>query len=134
MKKILLLLILSLCGITGVYSQNQSGCGLYISSNFDSDCLLTDYIKCCPDLLEMDVQDCMLACKGNIVWYTAECANASQYTWTVSGAADYSIADQGRTVYVRWGYGMVGTVSVSAVVGDTNTCTAETCIVLMDSE
>ena len=135
MKKILLLLILSfsLCSITGVYSQSQPGCGLHISSGFDTECLLTDYIKCCPDLLEMDVQDCMLVCKGNIVWYTVECANASQYTWTVSGAADYSIADQGRTVYVRWGYGMVGTVSVSAVVGDTNTCTAETCIVLMDS-
>ena len=135
MKKILLFLILSfsLCSITGVYSQSQPGCGLHISSGFDTECLLTDYIKCCPDLLETDVQDCMLACKGNIVWYTVECANASQYTWTVSGAADYSIADQGRTVYVRWGYGMVGTVSVSAVVGDTNTCTAETCVILMDS-
>lgn len=93
MKKILLLLILSLCGITGVYSQNQPGCGLHISSGFDTECLLTDYIKCCPDLLEMDVQDCMLACKGNIVWYTAESPNRYMLEFThpdtVTIGADY---------------------------------------------
>ena len=133
MKKILFLLVLSLslCGITTV--QAQSGCELYINTDFDSECLITDYIKCSPALWELGLQDCMLACKGNTVKYTAECPNASQYSWVIAGASSYYFINQGKTAVVTWDYGTTGNISVSVVVGDTNTCTAETCVLLMDS-
>lgn len=133
MKKFLFLLVLSLslCGITTV--QAQSGCELYINTDFDSECLITDYIKCSPALWELGLQDCMLACKGNTVKYTAECPNASQYSWVIAGASSYYFINQGKTAVVTWDYGTTGNISVSVVVGDTNTCTAETCVLLMDS-
>ena len=67
MKKFfhLLLLLLALGSMTAVRA--QSGCELYISTDFDSECLITEYIKCSPQLWELGLQDCMLACKGNTV-------------------------------------------------------------------
>lgn len=135
MKKILFLLILSLtlCGLTNVYAQSQSGCGLYINSDFESECLLTDYNACGPYYLELESSDCILACKGGTVRYTAVCDNASQYSWVIFGASNYYLTNQGQTAVVTWGSGLTGNISVSVVVGDTNTCSAEMCILLMDS-
>ncbi|HHT52122.1 MAG TPA: PKD domain-containing protein [Bacteroidales bacterium] len=81
----------------------------------------------------MGVEDCILACKGNTVQYSAVCPNASQYSWIITGASNYHFINQGQTAVVTWGYGLVGTIHVSVVVGDTNTCSAETCVFLMDS-
>ena len=133
MKKFLFLLILSLtlCGLTNVYA--QSGCGIYINSDFESECLLTDYNACGPYYLELESDDCILACKRGTVRYTAECDNASQYSWVISGASNYYLTNQGKTAVVTWGSGLTGNISVSVVVGDTNTCSAEMCILLMDS-
>lgn len=135
MKKNLFLLILSLTlsGLTTVQAQSQSGCELYISTDFDSECLLTEYVICSPLIVELGLYDCILACKGNTVRYTAVCPNASQYNWVIAGASHYHFINQGQTAVVTWGYGVTGNISVSVVVGDTNTCTAETCVLLMDS-
>ena len=135
MKKILFLLILSLtlCGLTNLRAQSQSGCGLYINSDFESECLLTDYNACGPYYLELESSDCILACKGGTVRYTVVCDNASQYSWVISGAYNYYLTNQGQTAVVTWGSGLTGNISVSVVVGDTNTCSAETCVLLMDS-
>ena len=127
----LLTIVFSLCGLEPV--QAQSGCGLHISADFNPECLTVDYIESTPSLWASDLLDCMLACKGNTVQYTAECPCATQFSWTISGATNYHFINQGRTVVVTWGDGVSGLVSVSTVVGDTNTCTAEVCVVLMDS-
>ncbi len=111
----------------------QSGCELYINTDFDSECLITDYLKRNHIPWELGLQDCMLACKGNTVKYTAVCSNASQYSWVIAGASNYYFINQGKTAVVTWDYGMTGNISVSVVVGDTNTCTAEACVLLMDS-
>lgn len=133
MKKFfhLLLLLLALGSMTAVRA--QSGCELYISTDFDSECLITEYIKCSPQLWELGLQDCMLACKGNTVTYSAVCDNVSQYSWFISGADNYHFTNQGRTAVVTWGSGTTGNISVSVLIGDTLTCTAETCVLLMDS-
>ena len=133
MKKILTLFIvpLLLCGVSVV--QAQSECSLYISPDFDSDCLLTEYFKNNPLLWEPDMEDCLLACKGNTVRYTAVCPNGTQYTWNISGASSYLLTNQDRTAVVTWGTYDVGSISVNVVTDDSNTCTAEVCVLLMAS-
>lgn len=126
-----MLLPLFLCGV--LFAQAQSGCDLYINTNFDSECLLTEYIKARPSLWEQGLEDCMQACKGNIVSYTAVCPNGIQYSWTISGAASNQLTNQNRTAVVTWGSGDVGNISVNVVTADSNTCTAETCVLLMES-
>ena len=127
-----LLLPLLLCGVFLV--QAQSECGLYINTNFDSECILTEYILKKPHLWEQDFENCLTACKGNTVQYTAVCSNTvTQYLWTISGAASYYFTNQNQTAVVTWGYGDVGNVSVNVVTSDTNTCTAEACVLLMES-
>ena len=77
------MLSLFLCGISVVRAQSE--CDLYINTNFDSECLLTEYIKERPSLWEQGFEDCLMACKGNTVQYTAVCSNTvTQYSWTIN--------------------------------------------------
>ena len=134
MKKLLQLLLLSLliCGIPVV--QAQSGCDLYIDTDFDSECLLTQYLKEHPELAEMDLSDCMLACKKNTVTYTAVCPNGVQFSWNVTGATSYYHPNnQGHILVVTWGNNDEGHISVNVITSDSNTCTVETCVLLMES-
>ena len=132
MKKILFpLLSLLFCGISSLQAQ----CDLFITTNFDSECLLTEYIKERPSLWEQDFGNCLLACKGNTVQYTAVCSGTvSQYSWTISGAASYYFTNQNKTAVVTWGNNNdVGNISVNVVTSDTNSCTEEVCVLLMES-
>lgn len=132
MKKILFFLLsLFLCGISLLRAQ----CDLYITTNFDSECLLTEYIKERPSLWEQDFGNCLLACKGNTVHYTAVCSGtATQYSWTISGAASYHFTNQNRTAVVTWSNNNdVGNISVNVVTSDTSTCSTEVCVLLMES-
>ena len=131
MKKILFpLLSLLFCGISSLQAQ----CDLYITTNFDSECLLTEYIKERPSLWEQDFGNCLLACKGNTVQYTAVCSNnVIQYSWTISGAASYYFTNQNKTAVVTWDNGTVGNISVNVVTSDSNSCTEEVCVLLMES-
>lgn len=134
MKKILLFMLsLFLCGISVVRAQSE--CDLYINTNFDSECLLTEYIKERPSLWEQGFEDCLMACKGNTVQYTAVCSNTvTQYSWTIIGASSVYYMNQNRTAVVTWGNNNdVGYISVNVVTSDTNTCTAEACVLLMES-
>ena len=132
MKKNLFLLLmpLFLCGMLPVRA--QSGCYLYIESDFDSECLLTDYLREYPYLNEMDLGDCILACKGNAVTYTAVGPDDALFSWSITGAASYHPSNQNRTMVVTWGNGDLGNISVNMVV-DSNTCTEELCVVLINS-
>ena len=131
MKKNLfpLLLPLLLCGVLSI--QAQSGCSLYIESDFDSECLMTEYVREYPYLNELDLGNCMLACKGRTVSYSVVGSNDAQFSWTVIGAASYYPSNQNRTMVVTWGNEDIGNISVNMVSG-TNTCTAELCLVLID--
>ena len=133
MKKLLSFLIMSLLlsGVLEVLA--QSGCDLYITSDFDSECLLTEYYKEDTNMLSMGIEDCVLACKGNTVQYTAVCPNGVQYFWTVSGAASYHPTSQGNSIVVNWGFDNTGSVSVNVVTADSNTCSAELCVLLIES-
>ncbi|MBO7646482.1 MAG: T9SS type A sorting domain-containing protein [Bacteroidales bacterium] len=133
MKRILYiaLLPLLLCGIMPVWA--QSGCSLHINTDFDSECLLTEYFRGYPNLLETDSVECLLACKGGSVTYTAVCPDGVQYTWTVTGASGWHTAGQGQSVVVTWGSGDAGGISVNVVTSGNNTCTADACVLLMDT-
>ena len=124
----ILLLILS-----PVLSLAQSECGLHIHSNFDSDCILTSYHNENDSLHGEDFGDCLLACKGNQVSYTAICDSAVSFTWNITGATTYSLTNQNRTAVVKWGTAEVGQIDVSVVTTSNNTYTAETCVKLIES-
>ena len=110
----------------------QSGCDLFISSSFDSDCLLTGY-NGNRHLLDEDTSGCFLACRGNTVSYTAVCDSAVSYTWNIMGAAIYNLTNQNKTAVVTWGSGETGQIIVTAVTSSNNTCSAEACVQLMES-
>lgn len=130
-KFIFLFLPFLICGISSLQAQ----CDLFITTNFDSECLLTEYIKERPSLWEQDFGNCLLACKGNTVQYTAVCSGTvSQYSWTISGAASYYFTNQNKTAVVTWDdYNDIGNISVNVVTSDTNSCTEEVCVLLMES-
>ena len=132
MKKLLSFLLLSLLLSSLPEVLAQSGCDLYIATDFDSECLLTEY-KEDTNMLNMGIEDCVLACKGNTVQYTAVCPNGVQYFWTVSGAASYHPTSQGNSVIVNWGDESTGSVSVNVVTADSNTCSAGLCVLLIAS-
>lgn len=132
MKKFIFsFLSLLICGMLSLQAQ----CDLYITTNFDSECLLTEYIKENPTLWDQGFENCLQACKGNTVQYTAVCSGiVTQYSWTISGAASYSFTNQNKTAVVTWGNNNdAGHISVSVVTSDTSTCTAEACVLLMES-
>ncbi|MBQ4442432.1 MAG: PKD domain-containing protein [Bacteroidales bacterium] len=130
-KFIFLFLPFLICGISSLQAQ----CDLFITTNFDSECLLTEYIKERPSLWEQDFGNCLLACKGNTVQYTAVCSGTvSQYSWTISGASSYYFTNQNKTAVVTWDdYNDIGNISVNVVTSDTNSCTEEVCVLLMES-
>lgn len=134
MKKILLFLFLSLLFIgNNIIAQAQSGCDLYLNTDFDSDCLLDDYLERYPELLDLGSEECMQACKGNTVQYTAVCPNGIQYSWNILGAQNYTLTNQNHTAVVTWGTGNIGNISVSVLTSDSVTCSTETCVILMES-
>ena len=92
---------------------------------------MTEYVREYPYLNELDLGNCMLACKGRTVSYSVVGSNDAQFSWTVIGAASYYPSNQNRTMVVTWGNEDIGNISVNMVSG-TNTCTAELCLVLID--
>ena len=134
MKKILLFLFLSLLFFGGnIMAQVQPECDLYLNTDFDSDCLLDDYLERFPVLLELGSDECMLACRGKTVQYTAVCPNGIQYSWSIFGAQNHTLINQNRTAVVTWGTGNTGNISVSVLTSDSITCSTETCVFLMES-
>lgn len=131
-KNLIYLFILLLLSVQMV-SLAQSECNLHLSSDFDSDCLLTGYSSGHTYILDPAIDGCFRACKGNSVSYTATCDSAISYTWNIMGAATYSFTNQNRTAVVTWGSGETGQVVVTVVTPDGNTCTAEACVRLIKS-
>lgn len=133
MQKRLITFSLLFLFLAPAISWAQSECNLHIISNFESDCVLTSYQNEGDSLHNEDLGDCILACKGNTVSYTAACDSAVSYTWNILGASTYSFTNQNRTAVVTWGMGETGYVAVSVVTSGNNTCTAEACVRLIES-
>lgn len=131
-NKHLILLLTFLFAVSSVAAQNQSGCSVHISTDFSSDCLLDEYPERLSSLLEPGSDDCMVACKGNAVVYTAVCSGGVRYTWNISGAESYSLSEQDTKATVIWGSGDMGSISVTVVTSDSNTCSDEVCVFLTD--
>ena len=120
----LLLLVLA------AQAQSPQGCGMHIIPNPESDCLIEDYLERYPNMVEPGAGDCLLACGGATVTYTAVCPGAVRYLWTISGA-DTALAS-GHTARVIWGNEETGHISVTAVLADSTLCTAEACILIIE--
>lgn len=128
--KFLLPLLTLLTLILAAQAQSLQGCGMHIIPNPESDCLIEDYLERYPNMVEPGAGDCLLACGGATVTYTAVCPGAVRYSWNISGA-DTALAS-GHTARVIWGNEETGHISVTAVLADSTLCTAEACILLIE--
>lgn len=104
----------------------QSGCNVFITSSFDSKCVLTNEKE---DIL-VENGEAMLACKGSTVTYTASSPDAALYNWTITGQSSYSA--NGNTVTVNWSYGNVGKVTVQITTSNGEICEATKDITLIE--
>ncbi len=136
MKKILFLaaLISLAVFLLPLRSTAQTPCDLRIISDFDSECLLTEYWKSNLLMASPPPTDCILACQNNRVTYRAECSGRGSYSWNISGASSYSVSSDGSSASVTWGRTTIGNISVTFVPTDSsNICTAELCVLLMET-
>lgn len=132
-RKLYFLLVLFACCLLSI-TQAQTNCDVYISPNSSSNCLLEDYLERYLPLLESGTgEDCVLACKGNVVRYDAVCNAGQQYVWEISGASSYEFTNQNRSVIVTWGMGDIGNISVTVHTSDTTISTSEMCVFLIES-
>ncbi len=67
-KNLIFLLPLLIIAIQGL---SQTTCGLFIGTDFSSECLLSEYDRVKPNPL-VDETVCFRACQGNIVQYYAQ--------------------------------------------------------------
>lgn len=97
-------------------------CGVFITTDFDSECLITTYIRK-PELLH-DESFCFHACQGSTVTYYANGMSNADFEWNVQGADNWYVLPQYDAVVVLWPTdGQFGNVSVTA----TNTITQQVC-------
>lgn len=104
----------------------QTGCNVFITSSFDSKCVLDDE----KGNILIEKGEAMLACKESQVIYTATSSDATSYTWTIIGA--YSYSANGNTVTVNWNNGNTGKVTVQIATSDGSICEATKDIFLIE--
>ena len=104
----------------------QSGCNVFITSSFDSKCVLTDE----KDNILIENGEAMLACKESTVIYSAISPDAVLYQWTIIGQSSYST--NGNTVTINWSNGNVGKVTVQITTSNGQTCDATKDIFLIE--
>ena len=73
----------------------QESCNATITPSKMPLCLLTYYPNVKP--VETGETDCLRACKGNYVCYTASVHPGDTCIWDVNGAASFSVANGGKT-------------------------------------
>lgn len=125
MKKILFIISFILTAIT---ANAQTDCNVIITSNFESQCVLTTEKE--DALKEND--GLMLACKESEVEYYATSSNATTYNWTVIGASNYTLINNGAGVRVNWSNGNTGQVKVQVITQDGSICEATRFITLIE--
>lgn len=123
MKRILFLIVFT---ITTLLVNAQSDCNVFLTSNFDSKCVLTDE----KDNILIENGEAMLACKESVVEYYAISPDAVLYQWTIIGQSSYST--NGNTVTINWSNGNVGKVTVQITTSNGQTCDATKDIFLIE--
>jgi hypothetical protein len=129
-KYFLIALLLALFAIPGI---TQNDCGLFITTDFTSECILTEYPDHQkPQALE-DSSLCFHACQGNIVKYYAEGMVNASYEWNVQGSDTWQVLSGGEAIAVTWpDNGQSGNIIVTATDNDSgHTCTFNRCIDLI---
>lgn len=126
MKKILFIISFIL---TAIIANAQTGCDVIITSNFESQCVLTTE----KDDALKENEGLMLACKeSQVEYYANTSSNVSTYNWTVIGASSYTIINNGAGVRVNWSNGNTGQIKVQVVTQDGSTCEAIRYITLIE--
>lgn len=80
----------------------QNSCGLYVSTNFNSECILTEYTEHNTGHDLTDESVCFTACQGSSVQYNAEGMTNATYTWQVLGTNNYTVIAGGESIVVDW--------------------------------
>ena len=119
--KRLLVFVFSLIIFT--FLQAQSSCNVYIKSSFESRCLHTLEKGEMYDEYNGD----LIACKGNIITYSAEISTSSTNTidsvrWIVQGATSVNTNNTNYTATVRWGNNNSGEIGVYVYMSDGSVC------------
>lgn len=127
MRKLLFLLMFF---ITGIASYAINDCGLFITTNFESECVLTDY-KRDPGLL-LDESVCFQACQGSWVKYYAEGVDSDgDFEWEVAGAEEWSVISPNE-ISVHWqDDALMGNVTITYSNDDGSSCSFTRCIELL---
>lgn len=115
--------------LTAIIVNAQSGCNVIITSNFESQCVLTTE----KDDALKENEGLMLACKESQVDYSAmTSSNITSYNWTVIGASNYTLINNGAGVRVNWSNGNTGQIKVQVITQDGSICEATRYITLIE--
>ena len=125
MRKIIFLIVFT---ITTFLVNAQSGCNVIITSNFESQCVLTTE----KDDALKENEGLMLACKESEVEYYATSSNVTTYNWTVLGASNYTTINNGAGVRVNWSNGNTGQIKVQVITQNGSICEAIRYITLIE--
>jgi hypothetical protein len=131
MKKNIIIVNLLLWGIFTHNLQAQESCNGSISPSTLPLCQMTYYPSEKP--VETGETDCMKACKGGRVDYTASVQAGDSCIWAVNGATSSSVINGGHTLRVVWNYGAGGMIWLTVITADGHVCAAEQCIELIES-
>src|SRR6056297_3402184 len=98
-RTIFIALLLALFAIPGI---TQNDCGLFITTDFTSECILTEYPDHQkPQALE-DSSVCFHACQGDIVQYYASGMANATFEWSVQGSDTWQVISGGDAIAVTW--------------------------------
>ena len=106
----------------------QNSCSVFITSNFESQCVLTTE----KDDALKENEGLMLACKESTVEYYANSQNVTSYNWTITGALNYTLINNGTGVRVNWGNNLNGQVKVRVFAQNGNVCESTKYITLIE--
>jgi hypothetical protein len=131
MKKSIIVLSLVLWVFAAHNLHAQEGCTVSISPSTMPLCQMTSYPGARP--VETGETDCLRACRGSTVEYTASVQAGDSCIWAVSGAASFAAVNGGHTLRVVWNYGAGGMIWLTVISAGGHVCTTEQCIELIES-
>lgn len=110
---------------------SPADCAVFITGDFESECILP---LGKPDTYLNEEGVSLIACQGGTVTYTAHLvgnASAVAWSWYVSGAVTWIDHGDG-TITVHWAGGDTGFLSVDVTDADSNICSVEKPVMLME--
>jgi hypothetical protein len=137
MKKNIVIICLLLWGIFTHNLKAQEGCNAAITPGTMPLCIMSDYMEDGSGrVLPVEtglLPNCLRACKGSSVNYSAAVQAGDSCTWAVSGAVSFTVTNGGRTLRVQWGSGNDAMIWLTVLTASGHVCTAEQCVELIES-